>query len=280
MPAVSVATSIVATAVPSGTEVLVAEEDFASLLYPFMEAQRSGRLRVRAVPLEHLADAVGSATGMVAVSHVQSADGTVADVSSLREATQRVGATLYLDATHSVGVLPVDSSAWQADYLACAAYKWLCCPRGVVFLYVERTHWSHPFSAAASWRGEAQPHAPHYGPVSNLTEDARRFDVSIGWHAWVGARKALEAVASLGDERRYEIALSLGRRLADRLDLPEPRAGILNVPIRSAEEARGALKRHRVQATVRRDTVRLSPHFYNSESDVDVAATALRPCRR
>lgn len=279
VPAVSVATGIVATAVPSGAEVLVAEEDFVSLLYPFVEAERSGRLRVRAVPLVQLAEAVDSATAMVAVSHVQSADGTVADVSSLREATRRVGASLYLDATHSVGVLPVDSPAWQADYLSCAAYKWLCCPRGVGFLFVEPSRWSHPFSLAASWRGEAQPHAPHYGPVSKLTEDARRFDVSVGWHAWVGARQALEAVASVGDERRYAIALALGRRLADQFDLPAPEAGIVSVPIRSAEEAQGALERHGVRATVRRDTVRFSPHFYNSEADVDAAVAALRPCR-
>lgn len=279
MPAVSVATSIVATAVPPGGEVLVAEEDFVSLLYPFLEAERRGRLRVRVVPLTQLVDAVGADTAMVAVSHVQSRDGTVADIAALREATDRVGGALYLDATHSVGVLPVAGSAWRADYLSCAAYKWLCCPRGVGFLFVEPSRWSDPISAAASWRGEGRLHAPHYGPSLDLTDDARRFDVSVGWHAWVGARPALEAITAVGETRRHEFARSLGRRLAEQLELPAPGAGIVNVPIDDAGRTREALRRRGVRATVRDDEVRVSPHFYNTEEDIDAAVAAFRSCR-
>jgi selenocysteine lyase/cysteine desulfurase len=278
MPAVSVATSIVATAVPVGGEVLVAEEDFASLLYPFLEAERRGRLHVRAVPLERLTDEIGSATSMVAVSHVQSADGTVLDVVAVRHAADQVGAALYLDATHSVGVLPAAGPAWNADYLACAAYKWLCCPRGVGFLYLEPSCWDRPISAAASWHGEARHDAPHYGSSLDLAADARRFDVSIGWHAWVGARRSLLELVRVGDARSERTRMLTGA-LAEALELPEPRAGIVHVPVRDAAEADAALQRRGVRATVRDDAVRLSPYFYNTEGDVEAAVAALAGCR-
>jgi selenocysteine lyase/cysteine desulfurase len=279
MPAVSVATGIVASVVPPGAEVLVAQEDFASLLYPFLEAERRGALRVRAVSLDRLVDEVASETALVAVSYVQSADGEVADVAALRRATDEVGAGLYLDATHAVGVLPPSGAAWSADYLSCAAYKWLCCPRGVAFLYVAPQRWSRPASIAASWRGEARPYAPHYGPPLELVEDARRFDVSIAWHAWVGARSALDAIVAVGDERRFGSANGLAGRLADLLELPPPRSAIVTVPVRDGVRARAALDRAGVRATVRRDTVRLSPHFYNAEPDIHAAVAALRPHR-
>jgi selenocysteine lyase/cysteine desulfurase len=274
MPAVSVASSIVATAVPDGGEVLVAEEDFVSLLYPFLEAARRGRVRVRAVPLRRLLKEIGRTTSMVAVSHVQSADGAVIDVSAVRHAADEVGAALYLDATHSVGVLPAAGPAWHADYLACAAYKWLCCPRGVGFLYVNPSCWDRPISAAASWHGEGRHDAPHYGPKLDLADDARRFDVSIGWHAWIGGRQSLRELASVGGAR-YDVTRALTGALAAALQLPEPGAGIVH-----AAEAAASLRRHGVRATVRDDAVRVSPYFYNTEADIEAAIAALAACRR
>ena len=282
MPAVSVASGIVATAVPRGGEVLVASGDFTSVLYPFLAAAERGLLRVREAPLEQLADAVSADTCMVAVSLVQSADGRVADLEAIRAAASRIGrhghgARLYVDASQALGTYPVEVSAMGIDYLSCGAYKWLCCPRGVAFLYVREELWDEPMSIAASWRGGDDPYGRFYGTPLALAPDAARFDVSLAWHAWVGARHSLETLCELDDAVRFEMAMAPARRLAERLGLPEPAAPILSVPVREGADVGAALEEARIKVSVRAGRLRVAPHFYNSLADADRAADVLAP---
>ncbi|MFD0331103.1 aminotransferase class V-fold PLP-dependent enzyme [Streptacidiphilus monticola] len=119
----------VATALPEGAEVLLAEGEFTSVTGPF---QHRPGLRVRQAPLERLAEAVSERTALVAVSAVQSADGRVADLAAIREATRAHGARLLVDATQALGWADLRDTG--ADYVVAAAYKWLLAPRGVAFL--------------------------------------------------------------------------------------------------------------------------------------------------
>lgn len=131
--AVSALVGLVAAALPDGAQVLVAEGDFTSVLFPFLTQERRG-VRVRAVPLTELVASVDDAVDLIAVSAVQSADGRAVDVAALTTTAALHGAQLLLDTTQSCGWLPLDVSA--IDYVVCAAYKWLLCPRGVAFLSV------------------------------------------------------------------------------------------------------------------------------------------------
>ncbi len=277
MPAVSVASGIVATAVPSGGEVLIAEGEFTSIVFPFLAAQERGLLRVREAPLESLAEAVSSQTSLVAVSLVQSSDGRVADLEAIRAAAKGAGARLYVDASQGLGVVPVDVGEIGVDYLACAAYKWLCCPRGVAFLYVREDLWDEPMSAVASWRGGDDPYGRFYGSPLALAEDAARFDVSLAWHAWVGARHSLEALCSLDDETRFRLAHEPACRLAALLGLPPPGASIVSVPVTDSRRAGDALKAAGIKVSVRAGQIRVSSHFYNSLADTERAAEVLKP---
>src|SRR5690606_32612185 len=85
---VALFTSLVAASLPPGAEVLTAEDDFTSVLNPF---HARGDLKVRAVPLEQIAEAVRPGTALVAVSAAQSADGRIADLDALREAARQHG---------------------------------------------------------------------------------------------------------------------------------------------------------------------------------------------
>lgn len=276
VPAVSLASAHVATAVPEGGEVLVAHGEFRSVLYPFLVARDQGRLRVREAPLEDLAEAVDEHTDVVAVSHVQSRDGQVADVASLAEAAHRAGARLYVDATHSAGTLPLDVASLGLDYLACAAYKWLCCPRGVAFFVCRSELQDAVAPLAAGWRAAADHHrGGYYGGPLSLAPGAARFDLSLAWHPWVGAVAALEGLLAVSEEDRFRRGRRVVARLAAALGLPEPAGTILSVPVRSSAAAGEALARLGVKATVQSDRVRVSAHFYNREADADRAAEAL-----
>src|SRR5664279_1328439 len=135
------------------------------------------------------------ADGLGSVHHAQRAD-----VAAISQAARDVGALSVMDTSQAIGWLPVDPNA--ADLQVCAAYKWLCSPRGTAFLVhhpalAER----HPLipsrlrPLAAGWFAGEVPHESYYGPPLRLARDARRFDISPAWHCWVGAAPALQVLA-------------------------------------------------------------------------------------
>lgn len=275
MPAVSAGAAIVASAVPAGGEVLVASGDFTSVLYPFLEAERRGNLTVREAPLSELAEAVGPQTCLVAVSHVQSADGALVDLEAVCTAARRVGARVFLDTSQSLGVVPFDVDRPEVDFVACAAYKWLCCPRGVAFLYVRRELWDEPSALFANWRAGDDAYGRYYGTPLRLAPTAARFDVSLAWHAWVGARSSLDVLAEIDEQDRFALANGAARRFAEQLDLALPEAGIVSVSV--ADGAVEGLERAGVVSSSRAGKVRLSFHFYNTLEQADRVADLLKP---
>ncbi|MCP3961621.1 MAG: aminotransferase class V-fold PLP-dependent enzyme [bacterium] len=278
MPAVSVATGIVATGVPAGGQVLLAEGDFTSVIYPFLDAQRRGLLRVREAPLARLAEAVTKDTSMVAVSLVQSADGAVADLEAIGAAARDADARLYVDGSQALGAMPVDVSEMAIDYLSCGAYKWLCCPRGVAFLYVREALWDAVSPVVASWRAGDDPYGRFYGSPLALAADAARFDVSLAWHPWVGARPSLETLLLIGDDERFALARAPVLRLAELLELPPPGSSILSVPVTDSARAGEALHTAGIKASVRSGgQIRIASHFYNSVAEAERAAEVLKP---
>ncbi|WP_308209677.1 aminotransferase class V-fold PLP-dependent enzyme [Actinomadura madurae] len=100
-PQVSYFVGLVAASLPAGAEVLVADGDFTSLLFPF--AARPD-LAVRSVPLERIAEEVRAGTSAVAVSAVQSADGRIAPMDDLIDAARARGVRILLDATQAAGL--------------------------------------------------------------------------------------------------------------------------------------------------------------------------------
>ena len=269
LPALSAAAGLVAASLPAreGDNVVLCEGDFTSTLLPWRGLEARGiELRVR--PLEGLAGAVDARTALVAVSSVQSADGALAHLDSLKES----GAPLFVDATQAVGAVPVDVEG--VDYLAAHPYKWLLTPRGLAFLYVRRERLAQIEPWSAGWKSRARPYEHFYG-FPELTRDARRLDVSLPWLVAAGACRSLELVASLGIERIAEHDLRLGRRFASALGMGEPGSPIVRVELEDAEAAVGRLRAAGVACSVRAGSVRFCFHLYNDEADVDLALEAL-----
>ena len=119
---VSTFSALIASALPAGSVVLGVEEDFTSVLFPFMVHADRG-VRVRIVPLAGLVDAIGPGVDIVAVSAVQSADGRLVPggLDGLASVAARHGCLTYIDASQAVGWLPVDAERF--DFVSCATYK-------------------------------------------------------------------------------------------------------------------------------------------------------------
>jgi selenocysteine lyase/cysteine desulfurase len=273
LPSASVGVGTVAATLTRQDNILVPDDEFTSLLFPLLVAVKEKGASIKTVPFEGLANAVDSNTSMVAFSLVQSQSGRAADLLCITEAAEKHGARTLVDATHAVPFVPV--SAKKIDYLVCAAYKHLLSPRGVAFLHVAKKHWQEVPPLLANWRSTSEPYATYYGGPLEVAETAARFDVSLAWFSWAGAAVSLQLLVEWQRQGLLDQVVGLARRLARRLELPEPLGSVLSVPVDDAEAVRADLAALGVKAAVRAGSVRLSPHVYNTVDDIDQTAAAL-----
>ena len=266
----SVLTSVVATAVPEGGEVLVADGDFSSIVFPFL--QRHG-IRVRSVPLEALADSITDDTWLVVFSLVQSATGVVADVDAILEAAARTGTYTFCDFTQAAGVHPVDASLF--DVTVCHSYKWLCAPRGVAFMTLSERFDPLLTPVQAGWYAGDEVWQSVYGPSMHLAHDARRFDVSPAWQAWIGAEQSIGLFAGLDIDEVWEHSAGLGDQLCDALGIPQQRQAIVTWPDASGHDLMTLIEAG-VRVSGRAGRLRASFHLWNDPSDVVGVVRALR----
>ena len=271
LPALSAAAGIVAMSLPArpGDNVVLYEREFHSALLPWMALESRG-VEMRFRPLDRLAEAVDERTALVAVSSVQSADGAVADLDALKA----TGVRLFVDATQSAGALPLDLDG--IDYLGAAVYKWLCCPRGLAFLYVHPDRLGEIEPWLAGWKSTVDPYERYYGPPRELTEDARRLDTSLPWFLAAGARPSLELIVGLGAERIAKHDLALAHSFCAGLGLPEPAAPIVPLCVADAELALAELEQAGIRCAGRAGALRFSFHLYNTEEDVERAMAAVK----
>ncbi len=263
--AVSVASGLVASSLPDGARVLCAEEDFTSVLFPFLVDER---LEVVTVPLDRLLDSVDHGIDLVAVSAVQSADGRVLDLDALASTSDEHGVRTYVDVTQSAGWLPIDAERF--DVTACGGYKWLCAPRGTGFVTVaDRCDWLVP--RLAGWYAGDDPWASIYGPPLRLAHDARRFNLSPPWFDIAAAAESLEILAGIGVGEVGCYSVDLANRFRAHLDLPPGNSAIVAVDTDRGDR----LTEAGIAASSRAGRVRLSFYLYNSEDDADRAADVL-----
>jgi selenocysteine lyase/cysteine desulfurase len=259
---------LVASSIPDGSRVATFHDEFTSVTFPF--AAQSGR-GVTVTELSHgqLEDAAGD-FDVVTVSLVQSADGAVLDVESLRRSVAESGTITLIDTTQALGWKNTELP-W-ADVAVAVSYKWLLGPRGAAWMSLSERmldtlvpHGANPYAGEELW-------SSLYGLPLRLAGDARRFDSSPAWFSVLGAGISLPWVASLDRAALEAHTVGLANRLRDELDLPPAESAIVSIP---APHAFDALQRAGIRASVRAGAVRVGFHMYNSEDDLDRLLDAL-----
>ncbi|WP_343998597.1 aminotransferase class V-fold PLP-dependent enzyme [Streptomyces thermocarboxydovorans] len=270
---VALFTSLVAASLPAGSEVLTAEDDFTSVLNPF---HARGDLKVRAVPLARIAEAVRPGTALVAVSAAQSADGRIAGLGALREAARQHGARTYVDFSQAAGWLPVDGDAF--DYSVTITFKWLLGPHGAAFLVVPED-FGDLVPVQAGWVAGERPWESCYGPVAELARSARRFDTSPALFTYAGLRASLTLVEEIGVDtvRAHDLALAdrfrAGLAELGHEPVPSPGSPIVSVP--GLGRLQPELAKKGIAVSDRAGNLRASFHLYNTAADVDRLLDAL-----
>ncbi|NOZ76283.1 MAG: aminotransferase class V-fold PLP-dependent enzyme [Euryarchaeota archaeon] len=263
-----------------GDRVVVSEEDFPTNVYPFLN------LRDRGVEVDYIGkptpEAVEAAlrdgTRMVSISSVNFRDGWRADVEGIGRVCREEGVLLHVDAAQSAGAL--ETPLEWVDFMSAPGYKWLLSPLGTGFFYVrEELIGDHP---ALGWRSVEEPmrfDTRNY----RVRKTAARFELgNPNVPGVLGMKAALEMLTDVGPRRIEGHVLALAGAILDGLkekgfrvisDFEEDRrSGIVSFTAPGITKER--LAREGIVATVR-DHVRLSPHVYNNEEDVERVLEAL-----
>ena len=304
IPAISYGMAIAALNIEmsEAQEILVLEDQFPSNVYPWREKARESGGRVVTVPRPRLLageltpaewtpsiiEAIGPQTAIVALPHCHWTDGSLIDLVAVGEAARSAGAALVLDVAQSLGALPIDVKAIQPDYLVSVTYKWLMGPYSLGFLYVA-PHRRDGRPVEHSWAGRkgAENFARLVDYQDEWAPGVQRMDMGekSQFHLMPMAIAAMEQLLDWGIENIAATLSAKTRNIADRAatlgltSVPaEQRAGHflgLRFPGGVPDQLLERLFEQKIFVSVRGDSMRVTPHLYNTEHDVDRLIAAL-----
>jgi selenocysteine lyase/cysteine desulfurase len=227
-------------------------------------------------------DAIDEATAIVAVPNVHWTDGSLVDLGAVGARAREVGAALVVDATQSLGALPLSIDSVQPDFLACASYKWLLGPYSTGFLYAH-PRWHHAAPLEHNWqnRANSEDFAGLVDYKDAFQPGARRFDVGERSNfalmpMVVAALEQLEAwgvdaiAASLQSKTDIiaDEARARGLHVAERTERGPHMLGV-RFPGGAPSGILASLADENVHVSLRGDSIRISPHLYNRDEDIE-----------
>ena len=297
VPSVSYGIGVAAANVPvrEGERILILEDQFPSNVYPWRElAKRTGaRLVTVPRPDDHdwtsvVLELLDESTAVVAVPNCHWTDGSLLDLGRVGESARRVGAALVVDGIQSLGAHPFDVREVRPDFLVASAYKWLLGPYGIGFLYAGE-RWREGTPIEHNWinRRGSEDFSRLVGYQDAFQPGARRYDVGerSNFALLPMANEALRRILDWGvdnvSETIGELTGLIEREAKDRgiEAIPAERRARHMVGLKLGSAVAGDLAARlageNVFVSVRGESVRVSPHLYNTERDVERLFAAL-----
>ena len=282
--------------VPTGSEILVMARQFPSNVYVWRDKACASNAHVTTLDrqegqgwTEVVLGAIGPQTSIVALAHVHWIDGGVLDLEAIGQKARAHGAALVLDLTQSLGALPFDAAAVDADFTVMANYKWLLGPYGTGFLHVaERHHGGLPLEQCWQSREGAENFAGLTDYHDNLAEGAARFD--MGERSNFALLPAVEAaIAQILDwgvenicaqtrahtAQLAQTAGALGLHSEDE-PIRAPHYLSLRLPDTAPDDLQQRLRAHNVFVSRRGDRLRITPHVWVNEADIERFGATLK----
>ena len=278
---------------PRGSRVLVLQDDHTSPVLEWMSRAEQGGYTVEPVKqpgdgdwtssvLEAMARKDAAPLSLVSISSVHWSDGGAIDLPRIAEAARQAGAALLVDATHDAGVRRIDVKTLDPDFLIFPTYKWVLGPYGRAFLYVAKRHQNGvPLEQTAPARKGVAAEQKVYFRDLSYADGARRYDMGERDHfiTLEMAAVGMEMMAGWGNDPIVARLAMLTDRLADGLancgvrvidrKLRAPHLLCLQFPKGMADDLPQKLTAENVYAAPRLGRLRISPHVYNDEQDVD-----------
>ena len=265
-----------------GENVVTTAMEFPSNYSPWKRLERRGvECRVVDEPsVEAIERAVDAKTRIVTVSAVAFHNGYTADLDALGDFCARRNILFCVDAIQAVGALPIDVRRSKIAFLAADGHKWMCASEGASLFYVAAEHRDKLEVLETGWTN-IDRRGKFIGASVDLLSDARRYEAgslnSSGIH---GLRAAIDLLLEIGIDEIGAEVIHIATRLADGLEsigfeVPTPRpirSGIVGAKVEDPSELirwHSELEKEGIICAPREGLLRFSPHFYNTESEVD-----------
>ena len=302
IPAVSYGMAVIAANIPvrAGESILILEGQFPSNVHTWRELAKRKEANVVTVPrpadfdwttaiLEHLDESVAIA----AVPNCHWTDGSLVDLGRVGERAREVGAALVVDGIQSIGAKPFDVAEVRPDFLVASTYKWLLGPYSLGFMWVDE-RWREGMPLEHNWitRSGSEDFSRLVDYRDDFAPGARRYDVGerSNFVLLPMAIAALEQILDWGVENVSETT----GRLTDLIEKEAKQRGIEAIPAErrvrhmiglrlgpdAPDDLAARLAQRNVFVSVRGDSVRVSPHVYNNESDIEKLFAALESVLR
>ena len=273
-------------------KVVYTDMNFPSVTY-FWEAQRNRGARMHMVetddgitePTERLLDAIDEQTLIVPVSHVIFRSAYVTDAAAIIDKAHKVGAHVVLDTFQLLGTVPVDVQRLEVDFACGGVLKWLCGGPGTAYLYV-RPDLGRTFAPTfTGWFAHDNPFGFEVGSIRYTSSAYRFMNGTTPIPALEAARPGLTIVGAAGIDRIREKSRRQTARLIDLADRrgwtvntprdADRRGGTVSIDMPHAEQVCRELLLRDILVDWRPNAgVRLSPHFYTTDDELETALDA------
>jgi kynureninase len=288
----SAALSSIASAIDYGkrNKVVVADLDFPTLAYQWLVKRDVEVVFVPSedgatVRAERFADFVDDRTAVVATSHVFYATGAIQDLATIGDIAHRHGALFLVDAYQGIGQLPTTLAGSAIDVYVAGPLKWMLGGPGLAYLYVRSDLIRRLTPQVAGWFA-AQHQFDFDHRQFEFRDDARRFELGTPAlhmvHCALGGQEIIDevTVARVRERNQYlaELLIERARAAGFRIrgaPTREERSAIVMLALDDPKGAVRYLAERGIIVDHRPGHVRVSPHFYNLEAELDLVLEEL-----
>jgi len=274
-------------------KIVMQDLDFPTNHYLFEGFRRYGAQTVYVpspdsirAPIAKLVEAIDDETALVPLSLVLFRSGCLQDVRPVVEKAHRVGARVVLDVYQAAGTVPVNLEALGVDFAVGGSVKWLCGGPGAGYLYVRKDLLDQLTPSIVGWAGHAAPFGFETGGIRYAAGIERFQSGTPNVPAWYAARAGYEIVGEIGVPAIRTRSLQLTGRLMHaasdrgwRLNTPAEdaeRGGSVVIDVPNGAAVTDELLRRQIIVDYRPNAgIRVAPHFYTTDGDIDAAIEAM-----
>jgi cysteine desulfurase / selenocysteine lyase len=277
-----------------GDNVVTRADEFPSNQYPWLYlAERGVEIRRlefhdNAFDIKKLADAIDGHTRIVTLSWVSFSHGWRHDLDEIADLVHRKGALFFLDAIQGLGAFPIDVKKTPVDFLAADGHKWMMGPEGAGVFFIRKEWIPRLKPIGIGWNSVKKEHDFHIINL-DLKETAVRYEGGtqnvVGFLA-LGASLALlerysaedraARVVEITDYACEKLRSSNAKILSNREKGHESGIVLFEMPGRNPELVKRHCREKGITLSCRAGRLRISPHCYNNESEIDRFVETIR----
>jgi len=296
-PNVSILQSIIVSSFKFEEErnkVVYTDLEFPSDMYVYQNYARNKGAEINVIKSEDgfipntkkLLDAIDEKTLIVPISYVLFRNAYVMDVKSIVEKAHSVGALVVLDAYHAVGTLEIDVKELGVDILIGGVLKWLCGGPGGAFMWIKPELRNILEPEVTGWMAHSNPFA--FENEMEYTDTAYRFmNGTPTIPSFYAAQEGPKIIAQIGMQKirkksihQTEKIINLAEEYGYKINTPlKPnlRGGTVSIDMPNSFEISNKLLSKKIMIDYRPSAgIRIAPHFYNTDEEIDILFEALK----